>query len=93
LAVFDEDIEDNTKNLRETTELFDMNDLSHSKNGQHSINYNDWKPTRRVFRRKKPSSVVVLNPALTLLEKHINARIVRIRLVFIRIGKKNFLFL
>ncbi len=92
LAVFDEDIEENTENLRETTELFDMNDISYSKTGQNSINHNNWKTARRVFRHRKPSSVVVLNPALTLLEKHINARIVRIRLVFIRIGKENFLF-
>ena len=67
-----------------------MSDLTPSRKSDHATEYNDHKHFRRFFRPKKSSSVVVLNPILNLPDKHTNVRIVRLRLVFIHIGEKNF---
>ncbi|CAF1148950.1 unnamed protein product, partial [Adineta ricciae] len=61
--------------------------MFHSKVSQHSGESNEHKPAQRDFSRKKSSSIVVNNPGLTLPAKKTNARVVRIRLVFIHIGE------
>lgn len=89
LAAFAENIEDDTKNFEGISKLFHMSNLSLSNKSRHSLDNNDWKRPQRMYRPKKSLSTVVLHPILNIPDKHPNARIVRIRLVFIRIGKKN----
>jgi len=77
LAVCDEDIEDNQKNLIKLQKLFTMN--------------RSFKRPGHFARRSKSTSIVVPNPTYNLTDKYPNAREVRIRLVFIHIGKTKFL--
>lgn len=73
MVVCDEDIEDNQNNLIKIPKLFTMN--------------RSLKPFGHFPRRSKSTSIVVPNPTYNLTDKYPNAREVRIRLVFIHIGK------
>lgn len=80
--MIDEDIEENKKNLTKIQKLFTMN-----RSADYPMNYH-----RRFSRRMKSCSTVVPIPTFDCTDKYPNARIVKIRLVFIHIGKNNFFF-
>ncbi|UJR14751.1 hypothetical protein I4U23_001741 [Adineta vaga] len=64
-----------------------MSQVLRSKVNQHVGDNQEYKVSQRDFSRKKSSSIVVNNPGLNLSVVKTNARIVRIRLVFIHIGE------
>jgi hypothetical protein len=72
-----------------------MRTFFQSKNILHPIENPDVGLThhKRLYSRTKSSSHVIPSPMISVPEKKSNARFVRIRLVFIRIGKENQIFL
>jgi hypothetical protein len=91
LAVYDDDTDIDKNYLKKVQRLFTINRSSRSKQNHHSNENQDTETNndhQRFHRRKKSPPIVVPNSTLNLMEKKSNARIVRIRLVFINIGKR-----
>ncbi|CAF4376621.1 unnamed protein product, partial [Adineta steineri] len=64
-----------------------MNRLFNTKVDHDKDDNNGYKHALRDGHRKKSTAFAVISPRLSILEKYTNARIVRIRLVFIHIGE------
>jgi hypothetical protein len=93
LAVFDPDIDDCESVFQKTSKRSRMSRLFHSKVSNQTAENNDPKVSQRELIHKKSSSIVVNNPLSNLPAKEPNARIVRIRLVFIHIGERCFFYI